>query len=350
MAIGTDEQQATPPSAGSDNAAATVARLETLAKSPDPLAAAFGLLPTGGVPGETAPQEAPKDTAAASPPPPVSPGGNPEVQPKSKAAEPKAQSPDPDTASPEELRAYAKQHPNWAKAIGLEVRDYAQKRGQELQREQQARAEADNRAAQAQQAAEAAAEQARLATEYYEPYYDEEHPEHLDALRFYAQLGVAPMEIQKVIESPVVQQHVGTVANQYAQQAAAQAQYGTLAATIQAAESHPVLGALGEEGLRAVWEDTPWEGQLTPKVVADFYERAYLKLGYLAPKAAEEFKKTYSAAADKAASTRAWGDYPPAEGSVVPNGTYPQGGLSLPTDKTKIDPDDLFLRGFAHKT
>lgn len=338
---GPRDDQATPDSSSDLNDAATVARLEAIAKSPDPMAAAFGTA-------LDSPVEAPKDGTQAPPPPPATPGGNPGEGTDPKAAEPRAQPPDPDTASPEELRAYAKAHPNWSKAMGLEVRDYAQRRGVELQREQQARQAAEQQAAYAQQQAQQAAEQARLATEYYEAFYDEDSPQHLDALRFYAQLGVQPVEIQRVIGSPVVQQHVAQAQQQAANQAAYQAEQSSYAAAIRAASDHPLLGKLGADGLEEAWKATSWpaDGRMTPATVLEFYEHALQKAGYLDPKAAEDFRM----AARQEAQTRVFGDYPPAEGSVVPNGTHSGNGLAIPFDKTKIDPHDMLLRGFSRGT
>lgn len=342
-----------PASSDTENDAHTVARLEALAKSPDPLGAAFGAVPAPAVAAE-----APKAADRPATPPPATPGGNPaEPQPQPEGAEPPPQSrpqpPDPDTASPEELRAYARQHPNWAKAMGLEVRDHLQKRSAELQREQAARQQAEANARVAQEQAAANAEQARMATELYDAYWDEEDPRHLDALRFYAQLGVQPMEIERVIGSPVVRQHVGLVAqqaaNDAANQAAYQAEQTSLATAIQSAAQHPVLSKLGDDALEKVWQEVelPADGRLTPAVVAEFFDRAYLKAGYMTPSAAEQYRKDYKTAAEKAAQTRVYGEQQPAEGSVVTAGLF-NDGRAIPTDKRQLDPMELLTRGFAN--
>jgi hypothetical protein len=351
-----------PASSDTENDAHTVARLEALAKSPDPMGAAFGAAtlaaPVQTVPAPAAATEAPKAKDAPATPPPATPGGNPaDPRPQPDGAEPpprpRPQAPDPDTASPDELRAYARQHPNWAKAMGLEVRDHLQKRTAELQREQAARQQAEANAKAANDLAQQNAEQARMATELYDAYWDEEDPRHLDALRFYAQLGVQPMEIQKVIGSPVVQQHVGLVAQQAAQDAANQAAYqaeqAALATSIQSAAAHPVLGTLGDDALEKVWQEVelPADGRLTPAVVAEFYDRAYLKAGYMTPSAAEQFRKEYKAAAEASARTKVYGEQQPAEGSVVAAGLF-NDGRSIPTDKKLLDPMELLTRGFAN--
>lgn len=318
----------------------SAARASALSRDPDPMLAAFTGQPTppedarsaAVVTTEGAPQAAP-GTAT---PPPVTPGGNLAANDAPRTPEPSPQppasTPDFDHASPEDIRAWAQKHPVASKAMGLEVREQLQRRDAQMQNERQARAAAEQQAQAAQQQAAQAQEQARLSTELYGAYYDQDDPRHLDALRHFADLGVAPVEIQQVIASPVVQQHVGQVANMVAQQAQQQA----FAASIQAAANDPLLGALGEDALEDVW-------QASDGTITGFYRDAYRKAGYLDPKTAQEFR----AAAREEANSRVYGNYPPAEGSVVQGGNASPAATRVPADKRQIDPTEWFTRGFS---
>lgn len=337
--------------------AAHIARLEALAKSSDPMALAFGATPRAEA--DLADSDGDAPPAQPATPPAVTPAGHtaPATQPRqpdptpqsrpqtpavtqrvTRAAQPQPQTdgtPDFDTASPEELRAWAQRHPNMAKAMGLEVREHIQRRDAQFQREQQARQQAEEQARVAQQQAEQAAEQARRSAELYPAYYDMEDPRHLEALRHFAELGVQPVEIRQVLESPVVQQHVRAVAGEQAQQAAQYAADAATRAAILAAAQHPLLKQLGTDGLEAVWQECD-------DTVAGFYDLAFKKAGYLSPDSA----KTYRQAAEEDARSRVYGEHPPSEASVVTR-EHMGNGIALPSDKSKIDPTALFQREFA---
>lgn len=322
----TDQAPTTPAEA--TPAAHPDARLAALSQAADPMLLAFG--------GESdPPPPAPPDGETAATPPAPPPAGHPAAaQPEPARQTP----PDADTAAPEELLAYARQHPTWAKAIGLEVRQHIQRRNVEFQREQEARQQAEYETQVARQQTQAAQEQAQQAATYYDALYDDDDPRHLDALAYFAQLGVQPMEIRNIVGSPVVQQHVRTVASEAAQQAAQQATREANDAAITAALKDPTLGHLGAQALNAVWLDTE------DMTIPGFYTRAHRAAGWLDPKQVAELRQ----AAEAAARTQYARGYPPAEGSVVPNGDA-SGGASpyVPPNKQDIDPVEFYARAFG---
>jgi hypothetical protein len=315
MAERSTQATATPPGA-TPAPGHPDARLEAIASAPDPMLAAFGGM-------QRTPEEDEQPPADDATPPDE---GHPAPEPQPEPSEPSGPTvPDFDTASPDELRAWARQHPQMAKALGLEVRDHIQRQQVRLQQEQQARQQAEQQAEQARAHAE------RVGA-FYEAFYDEDNPLHLDALRFFGQQGVQPIEVQKVLNSPIVSQHVSA----YAQQVAAAAMEQATADAIRAAAAFPTFKALDGEALEAAW-------QASDGSVPDFYEQSFRKAGWLDPAGAAEFRK----AAQEEARTKVFGEYPPADGSLVGATASRSNGTPIPADPSQIDPTEWFTRAFT---